>query len=89
MIVGKLVLEGVHVGDAVKVGVYVLVEGGKKVAVKVRVAVNVGVKVDVGVLVMVSVMITGVPVMVDVATGPTEPIGVMFGVTVSVGVGVS
>ena len=84
-----MVLDGVHVGDAVKVGVNVPVEGAKNVAVKVRVAVKVGVKVGVGVLVMVCVMINGVPVMVDVATGPTEPIGVMFGVTVSVGVGVS
>jgi hypothetical protein len=39
VIVGKLVLEGVQVGDAVKVGVNVPVEGAKKVAVKVKVAV--------------------------------------------------
>ena len=84
-----MVLEGVQVGDAVKVGVNVPVAGGKKIGVKVRVAVDVGVKVGVGVLVMVSVMTNGVPVMVEVATGPTEPIGVIFGVTVSVGVGVS
>lgn len=53
MIVGKLVLDGVQVGDAVKVGVNVPVEGAKKVGVKVVVAVAVGVEVGVGVLVMV------------------------------------
>ena len=89
MIVGKLVLEGVEVGDAVKVGVNVLVDGAKNVAVNVAVGVEVDVAVGVGVLVMVSVMINGVPVMVEVAAGPTGPIGVIFGVTVSVGVAVS